>query len=143
MTDRLGLALRAGGALAAAAVLAVAGGPPGLAWAAALLACAAFLPVPLAFLVGQFGAAAVAADAGALLVAAEGALLAVLASDLTDADWQSVAAGASVAVAVAGVAWQANSISPWASVLGAVAVIAAATYAVHRYELLTTGQLTQ
>lgn len=129
-------------AILPAAVFAINGGLTGVAWAAVTLGGATILPVPLAFVLGQFGVAATT-PSGIPLLAAEAALAAILISDLTDMDsiHVSLFVGGVTAGLLAGIPLLFSQASRWTTLFYLTVTLSTILYGIHRYELYTTAQL--
>lgn len=133
------------GLLITGCVLFVLGGLPGLLFGLVAATTWILVPPAFAFAVGQAGVAAVATPPyPPLLVIVEIALLAVLVSDThLSANVQSQIIPALGIVLVAAGAWGASAHSLAAAAVVCLAGLTTLIYAVHRYELLITDQLTE
>jgi hypothetical protein len=142
MKSRRLLAIHTALALLPAAGFALEGTLPGIAWAGVLLGGAVLLPVPLIFVLGQFGVAALT-PTGLLLIGVEAALAVLLISDLTDtlAFQVSMLAGGVTAVLLALIPILLAPATQWTILFYFTITLSTILYGIHRYELYTTAQL--
>lgn len=143
--SRRSVAVGAVAATGTVGVLFVLGGVPGLLFGLAATAAWVVAPPVFAFAVGQAGLAAVVeAPFPPVVAIGELTVLAFLFSDpdlpLTARTWALPALGTAV---LAGIVWAAVGEGLAAVGVVCLAGLAVLAYAVHRYELLATGQLSE
>lgn len=130
--------------LAAGALLALAGGIAGTVFAITAAVAWLFAPPVFAFVLAQAGVAALATQLPTPIIAAtELTLLVVLLTDPKLPLTLRPRAAAIVATAtVVAIAWVVHPVPSWVTATLVLSGIAAITYAVHRYQLVSTTKLT-